>query len=345
MTTDKIGIDPGYGGKKAAIVRNGIIETSNFPSVVGIGNMGMGLVGMHLGRSKAHAKPMEVDFGDGLPYLVGPNVHQYGRPSERMDFNRLANGPELRAMFAASFWRILGPGEHRADLLIGLPVEVMADEPLARRTLRELRGWLVSDHTFAVNGEEVAVTIGRVWAMAQPLGAYFNWALDNDGKPRQSKAAMGRPIGIIDGGFNTLALYGIEGGQPTPALTAGNTLGMRRAAEGLIAAIEQRHERSLSLHEADALIRAKKPVLFTPEGDQNVADLVRQSLDAAASEVISFIDRKWGRGRQFSHVLATGGEVLAMESHLIRQYPHITISDDPVLDNARGFAKYALRLK
>lgn len=345
MKTRKIGVDPGFGFFKIAVAKHGTIETSNFPSVVGIGRTDLGLVGMHLGRGKAQMKPMEVDFGDGMPYLVGHNVHQYGRPSERMDFNRLANGPELRAMFAASFWRRLGAGEHRADLLVGLPVEVMADAPLAQRTLRELRGWLVADHAFIVNGEQVAVTIGHVWAMAQPLGAYFNWALDNDGKPRRSKAEMSRPIGIIDGGFCTLALFGVEGGHPTPALTAGDTLGMRRAAEGLVAAIEQRYGRNLSLHEADALIRAKCPTLYTPEGDQDVADLVRQSLDAAASAAMSFIERKWSRGRQFSHVLATGGEVLAMREHLLRQYPWITISDNPVLDNARGFAKCALRLK
>ncbi|MEE9365468.1 MAG: ParM/StbA family protein [Dehalococcoidales bacterium] len=345
MTTDKIGVDPGYGGKKAAVVRNGIIETSSFPSVVGIGNMDVGLVGMHLGRGKAQAKPMSVDLGDGMPYLVGPNVHQYGRPSERMDFNRLANGPELRAMFAASFWRILGAGEHQADLLIGLPVEVMADAPLAQRTLKELRGWLVAEHDFTVNGEQVTVTVSRAGVMAQPLGAYFNWALGNDGRPRQSKAAMSRPVGTIDWGFNTLALYGIEGGQPIPALTAGDTLGMRRAAEGLIAAIEQRHARQLTLHEADALIRAKRPILFTPEGDQDVGDLVRQSLDSAASAAISFIERTWGKGRQFSHVLATGGGALAMGEHLLRQYPHVVLSDDPVMDNAKGFAKFALRLK
>lgn len=345
MATDKIGIDPGYGGKKAAVVRDGIIKTSNFPSVVGIGNMDMGLVGMHLGRGKAQAKPMSVDLGDGLPYLVGPNVHQYGRPSERMDFNRLANGPELRAMFAASFWRILGAGEHEVDLLIGLPVEVMADTPLAQRTLRELRGWLVADHAFTVDGEKVTVTATRAGVMAQPLGAYFNWALDNDGKPRQSKAAMSRPVGTIDWGFNTLALYGIEGGQPTPALTTGDTLGMRRAAEGLIAAVDQRYGRNLSLHEADALVRAKRPVLFTPEGDQDVGGLVRQALDSAASAAMSLVERTWGKGRQFSRVLATGGGALAMKEHLLRQYPHVTFSDDPVMDNAKGFAKFALRLK
>lgn len=339
----KIGIDPGFGGFKSAEVQENEIRVCALPSVVGVGETDVGYAGMGLSRRRARKKPLVVEF-DGFSYLAGENVHYHGRPVERMDFNRLADGPELRVLFYASLWNILGEGKHEVNLLIGLPVEVLLDKSLASATLRELRGWLVADHEFTINGETIAVSIGRVNAMAQPLGCYFGWGLGTDGKWKRSKDALRQPIGVIDGGFNTLALYAIEDGRPTPRFTGGDTLGMRRAAELIAAAAKLRYGRTLSLHEADALIRTKRPVIHTPNGDQNVSGIVRQSLDTAAASAISFIEGAWGNGRQFSHVLATGGQALAMKNHLLRQYPHAIISSDPVLDNARGFAKYAMRL-
>ena len=47
----------------------------------------------------------------------------------------------------------------RVALMIGLPVEVLANHELALRIRRELRSWLRATHTFSVDHTEL--TVGR----------------------------------------------------------------------------------------------------------------------------------------------------------------------------------------
>ncbi len=75
----------------------------------------------------------------------------------------------------------------------------------------------------------------------------------------------------------------------------------------------------------------------------DVRDLVRAALDAAGGEVAAFVERTWGNGRQFTHLLLTGGGCLALDGRLQKQLPHATLLDEPVTANARGLARLARR--
>jgi hypothetical protein len=71
---------------------------------------------------------------------------------------------------------------------------------------------------------------------------------------------------------------------------------------------------------------------------------VRQARDAAAASVLMFIERQWGSGQQFAHVLFTGGGSEALKNHLLSHYPEGVVLPDPVMANALGLARYAIRL-
>jgi hypothetical protein len=168
-----IGLDPGFGGTKAACIAPDGARVAIVPSVVGVGQTDLGLLSVgKLGRRRRSRQPDQVTFAD-VTYLVGENVARYARPVERMDFLRLSDGPELRALFYSVIFRLLGEGQHRANVMVGLPVEVMADREQARSTLQALRRWVVGDHVFAVNGCETRFTIANLLAMAQPAGTFF----------------------------------------------------------------------------------------------------------------------------------------------------------------------------
>jgi hypothetical protein len=99
----------------------------------------------------------------------------------------------------------------------------------------------------------------------------------------------------------------------------------------------------LSLPEADALLRSKRPITYTAEGEVNLKALVRQALDTAAAGIITFVEQRWGNGRQFAHLLFTGGGAETLREALLRQYPHGVVLPDPVTANAVGLARYAVR--
>ena len=346
-----IGLDPGFGGTKAACIAPDGARVAIVPSVVGVGQTDLGLLSVgNLGRRRRSRQPDQVSF-EGVTYLVGEGLARYARPVERMDFLRLSDGPELRALFYNVIFRLLGEacpepsrrGQHRANVMLGLPVEMMADREQARSTLQALRRWIVGDHVFAVNGCETRFTIANLLAMAQPAGTFFAWGLNDQGKWTRPRTDLRAPVAVCDIGFCTLDLFVVEGGEVVGRFTSGDTVGMRRAAELVIHSVRNSHGVGLSLHEADGLLRQRQPRLHTARGEQNLRPQVDQALDTTAAAVVSFVERHWGNGRQFAHLLFTGGGAEALREPLLRQYPHGVVLPNPVTANALGLARYAVR--
>jgi len=347
-----IGLDPGFGGVKAAYIGREGAQVATVPSVVGVGETDMGLLSLGaLGRRRRSRQPDQISF-DNITYLVGEGVARYARPVERMDFLRLRDGPELRALFYDAFFGLLGEacreqkrrGQYRVNVMIGLPVEVMADRVQARATLRALRGWMATRHKYMVNGHEVTLDVENVKVMAQPAGTFFAWGLNDQGKWVRDRSALRAPVAICDIGFHTLDLFAVEGGEVVARFTGGDTVGMRRTAELIINTVRTGHGVNLSLHEADALARQRRPRLHTAGGEVGLRAQVDQALDTTAAAVVTFVERQWGNGRQFAHLLFTGGGAEALKATLLRQYPHGVVLPNAVTANALGLARYAARV-
>lgn len=340
----RLGVDPGFGNFKVATATPEGVRVAVVPSVVGVGGVDVGLLSIgNLGRRR-RSEPDRVAFG-GVKYLVGEGVSRYARPVQRMDFLRLSDGPELRAVFYDAVFRLLGRGNYQdVRLMVGLPVEVMAERERAEETLRAMRRWMVARHRFAVSDTPVTLQITDVKAMAQPAGTFFAWGLDDGGRWARAKEDLLKPVAICDIGFNTLDLFAVQAGEVIARFTGGDTAGMRRAAELLINAVRAEHGVELSLHEADALLRRKRPVVYTADGEIDLRALVRQALDTAAAEIITFVEQRWGNGRQFAHLLFTGGGAETLREALLRQCPHGVVLPNPVTANAVGLARYAVRV-
>jgi len=204
-TTRNLGLDPGFGGFKAALVDLTGTRIDTVPSVVGVGETNLGLLSLgSMGRRSRRAQPDEVT-SQGVTYLVGEGVARYARPVERMDFLRLSDGPELRALFYDVVFRLLGDGRHRLNVMAGLPVEVMADRQQAQSTLRALRRWMIGTHTYQViptgtgGGCQVELVVDDVPVMAQPAGAVLRRRLSPAGRRPASPQRHGRPAGRGDG--------------------------------------------------------------------------------------------------------------------------------------------------
>ena len=337
-----IGYDPGFGNSKAAYI-NGAVNTAHLPSVVGVGSTELGLLDTSLGNNRRRALPDETSF-DGVTYLVGKNVAKYAKPVERMDFQRLSDGPELRALFYTTMHH-LTETEVLEDVrvMVGLPVEVMQDRKLALATRRSLRKWMIGTHEYTVNGKSHSLTITRVEVMPQPAGSYFSWGMDESGQWSKGAESLRDTIAICDIGFNTCDCFVLESGQIVARYTAGETTGIRRAAEQIIDIVRQNVGVTLSLHEADAFLHQANPELSTASGIYDLAPLVDQARKSVAASILQFTERQWGNAKRFRHVLFTGGGSQLLGDTLSRTYPHGYVLPNAVVANATGLAKYGLR--
>ena len=338
----RIGVDPGFGGFKVSELKADGIRVEITPAVVGVGKKEMGSLGLPaLGSRPSTDKPLRVSY-EGVEYLVGQNIHLYAQPVQRLDFLRLSEGPELRSLIYAALWPILGGGSQQVALVIGLPIQILWDQGRAEDVFQKLQSWLVAKHIFQVNDQFAEMTIVQIRVIPQVMGTYYDCLAEKSGSLKL--AGNNVRFGIADIGFNTLDLIGVEDGTVIDRFTGGNTLGMRRAAEIVANAVREEVDVELSLQQADDLIvqtcKGQRPVIYHPEGETDVTHIVHQALDNAAASVCSFVEQAWGNGRQFRHILITGGGAHALQGYLLKLYPYATVTRGPITANARGLAHW-----
>lgn len=348
--------DFGYGGIKTARVVNdgdGLkMLTYTLPSVVGVGSTDTGALGLAgIMRQRPQARPMKISF-DGLEYLVGEGLGQYAAPSERMDLFRFTDSPELRALLYASLAKLF-KGRDIA-LVIGMPVEILKDEELAKNTEREMKKWLLGYHHFELEYLQGRQTIKQtkyfnivnIRLKEQPLGTWLNWGFDNAGQWTNRKP-LKAPALIIDCGFNTLDVYAFVNGH-IDRRTDGDMLGVRRIAEMVIEQLDNQYsDLGLSLHEADELaqcvVAGKKAFVHIYGELTDVTNAVRQSIYKWLSDAETYLDRRLGKGVGQFRIFSTGGGSYALASRLNKRFPKMIVPANPVTSNAEGLAKLANR--
>jgi hypothetical protein len=243
--------------------------------------------------------------------------------------------------------QLLGPGKHRTALALALPVEVLQEKGEGERVEREMRRWLEGAHVFSVDGEPITVTISAIKArVSQPAATWFDWGLDLFGQWARGSAAAKAPALIIDEGFNTLDVLVVQGGRIHLRHTAGETLGMRRAAERLADSLNRKHSLDVDVFGADGLLKDSigggRPVVYKGGKELDITNECRQAVRSLEADVMTFIERNVGKGGAYT-VLLTGGGALAFADRLQRQFAQATVMPEPVLANARGLAKLAVR--
>lgn len=273
---------------------------------------------------RSRERPMEVKSETGQ-FFVGAGAHDFGRPVENLDFDRLTGAPEMRALLYGSLAKYqleYGPFEMPLDLMVGLPLQMMTGED-AKEYTDGVKRWMRGRHVWFADGEMCEVEIGRVRLTPQPVGALFDFVLDDEGQIiRENRFALTKEIGVLSVGFNTLEVMVVDAGAPKERFTSGNTVGVRRLLELI------NRERLYSLGELDSLLRSGKV-------DLSFAQPVWER------EVKGEIEKQWGTAfRRFQKVLVVGGGALLLKESLLAHFRgKAIVPDDPVLSIARGLWK------
>ncbi len=361
MTTiRKVCIDLGNGNMKGAEVviarrpRKGeITETRtlnvvSLPAQVGVGDLQLG--GLSLGNVGARTRrkepaPVQITFSGGT-YLVGHQVARYARPLERFDAAKYTDSLEVRALTYALLAQLVDGGSTDLAVMVALPVEVVMAQNF-KDTVKGIEAWLLGEHHFTYDGHQSRLTVQAIKCMAQPVGAFFAWGLNERGEwTRSEDDLVNANVAVLDSGFNTLDLLLVKQGRIEKRFTGGDTLGVRVAAEEIARSVKAQFHFELSMAEADAYIRQyldRKSVPVIVAGEKHdLKPIVQQALNSLATRTIDFVEATW-RGAQLSYVLLAGGGALVLDAPLRRQIKYAELLPEPVTANAVGLARLAQR--
>ena len=320
MTTEKtiiLGEDLGMGANKLYGLRGGL----QLPSQVAIN--GAQKVANMVGLRSQKA-PLHIHTKHGSFY-VGPDAHDWGRPVENLDYDRLTGAPEMHALLYGSLTNFIqqyGVLAYPLSLMVGMPLEPLTG-PDAKENVKAVRKWMEGIHEWQADGQTYRIEIAEAIVTTQPVGALFDYLLDEDGNfIKERKAAFKAEVGIISVGFNTVELLVVRDKQPVQRFTAGTTAGVRRLLEIV------NREKLYSLGELDSQLR------------RGMLD-VREALPIWEREVTGVINQQWGDAwRRFATVLLVGGGAALLKNTLPYRFNgKAFVPADPVLSIARGLYK------
>jgi len=286
-----------------------------------------GMIGL-----KAKRKPMLVSGSFGAFY-VGLGAHEFGRPVENLDFERLTGAPEMRALFYGSLaqYQVMhGNKDAPISLMIGLPLQMMGGER-AKEYQSGVRAWMKGIHEFEADGKPYRVEVGQVRMTSQPVGALFDYVLDDDGRIQAERQdALLDEVGVISVGFNTVELLVVKDQSAVERFTQGNTIGVRRLLELM------NHENKWSLGELDEKLR-----------NNRMREEMRAALPIWTREVNGEIEKVWGdKFRRFARVIIVGGGAMILKEALTGQFGvKAFVPNLPVLSIARGLWKLSVMKK
>jgi len=317
-----LGEDLGMGANKLFGFAGGLQTVSQ------VASNGSGAISGMLGL-KAKRQPMHIDGAFGSFY-IGEGAHENGRPVENLEFDRLVGAPEMRALLYGSlvqYQRLYGAFDRPLSIMAGLPLQMMTGEN-AKANQQGVTAWLKGTHEFEADGKPQKIEIAKVRLTSQPVGALFDFALDETGAIRPGGAdVMLDEVGIVSIGFNTLELLVVKEQSAVQRFTAGNTVGVRRLLELC------NRENLYSLGELDERLRAGK-----------LRAEIKAALPVWTREVNGEIEKRWGMNhRRFAKVLIVGGGALLLKDALTHQFgAKAWTAPDPVLSIASGLYKLSV---
>lgn len=257
-------------------------------------------------------------------YFVGAGVTQLAAVSNRMDYDKLATAPEMRALLYATLSKLsLSPKDDIA-LYVGVPLGFLTGDDFAAR-IASLKGWMIGAHQWEDGRRERSANVVSVGVMSQPQAAYLDHAKSEDGADKA--AALEGEIGVISIGFNTIELLAFKDGRANKRFAHASRSGVRR----LLEMTNRKLGGFYSVAELDARLRA---------GDLDVAP----SLNDWHSEIKRVIDEGWSdEHNRFVAIAPVGGGVsFAMPALKSVFDGRLMPASDPVMSISRGLLKYGL---
>lgn len=326
------GIDIGYNNVKV-LSTNGRKE--RFSSVVGIEQR------KTFSIEEAKSSGLVITMEDGETWYVGETaLKQSGYKSgggRRADW---LESRQYRVLLCAALSEL-----HKAttttSVVTGLPLEHYD------RWTDKARSVFVGQHRFKRNGGNwQTVMVEDCLVVTQPYGSLLDLALADNGKILDNVFATG-VVAIADIGGVTLNLLVADNLEEVGQWTHGDGLGLLKALENIADDIKTDHgDFSPKAHEvAGWLALGKFPY---KDGTVVIEPYAKSHLDPLVDIILGRMADVWSEPGRYNAVLLTGGGAVALGKMLKERmngvYANVTITQDPLFANCRGYLKLARRL-
>ncbi len=323
-----LGLDAGNGAFKLYGPQGGTETLSQ----IALG--GMNEVVSTLGL-RSRKPPMKIINSHGAFY-VGAGAHDFGRPVGNLDVERFNGTPEMIALFHGAmtdYMRLHGEIVEPLTLIVGLPQEILTED-LSERTKESVRAWLVGEHQWVADGQEIELKVREVKVAAQVSGGLFDYLLDEQGKfIAERKKALTAEVGVVSVGFGTVELLVVRDRVPLNRFTTGTASGVQRLLEIV------NTQGLYSLGELDGMLRSGSLDLTTaqPIWEREVRNVINEYWSNNKSGKV------W---RRFEKVILLGGGSLLLKDSLPLLFEgKAFVPDDPIRSIARGLYKMSLLKK
>jgi plasmid segregation protein ParM len=317
------GLDVGYSAVKfvAGKVRG------TFPSVVGTPDKAQ------FSLDGAGANDIVLNLIDGT-FLVGQGAVEQSRFASRREDRAWIESSEYYRLVLATLTELTSATSCELVMVTGLPVAYYADKD-------KLHDLLLGEHRAAREGRRsqvFRVTDCRV--IPQPFGALLSLALDNHGRESDTELSRGT-VGVIDVGGKTTNLLSVK------RLTARETAPADVGAWDAVRTVQDwlsTHCPDLELRDHQIMEAMIARSISYYDGEVDLSDIVDQTLEPMAAQIISEATHVWGAGAELSAILVSGGGALLLGPHIKKHFRHARVVEDPVFANAVGYWRFAQRI-
>ena len=313
MNTKVLAVDPGFGNTKINVGGKSASLTSAIARSKSVGMAGIGM------KAASHARTIQYGWET---YVIGDGAWHHGDMLTNRDYSALSS-PERKALVFGAIAQVLDPGDYTFDMMvIGLPVPLLMDEVQGQAVMGGLKSYKGA-HEFAADTGQYKLQFNKLKVLAQPVGAYADWLLDDELRIR--KNGRNTEAAVLDIGMNTLDMYVIQDGKVLPRFIGGGKVGVRRLLELL----------SANGHEPEELDEQIRTGKLKPSKDQ---------LESWLSEILASIERTWPNLRRFSTIIPAGGGSIVLGDllrlALISKGAAVSWPEDPATTNVRGLWKW-----
>lgn len=271
-------------------------------------------------------------------FLVGDQALRLGQGA-RQESAQWLGSPEWLSLFYSSLSELTTSSNFTARIVIGLP---LSDYDRDKKLIAEIvRG----RHTFKRNGRQTQhCTVDDLRCIPQAWGGVLDELLNENGKVVNEEISEQR-IAVLDIGGHTVNYLAVDGLADIPAESRGTNRGAWTVVRAVREFFDREHP-DLSRFKDHDIMRAVIAG-HTCDGAKRIdlALVVDPIIDDIGDEIVRTARQYWGQGAGgFRQVLVIGGGAYIWFPHIKNAFSHARILDDPVMVNARGFAKFAAYL-
>ena len=320
----QIGIDVGYNATKA--VSNG--RRCAFASAVGTPDKA---------RFSLSGNGNGIILEEPRACAIGDAAVTQSRFVNRNESRDWITSDDWAALFGAALSELTTATHAALSVVTGLPVAFYDDKD-------KLQGCLIGEHRVKREGRRgQTFTVDNVRVIPQPFGTLLSAVLDDAGAIADAALAQGA-VGIIDVGGKTCNLLSVnqlsEIGRETASVNLGGWDLVRAVKRDLARDYPGLELRDHAL--ADA-IRARK-VNYFGEPVPDFGAMIDGHAGRLAGQVIAEAGQLWNGGATLDAVLITGGGALLLGDYIRKHWRHARVVSDPVMSNALGYHRLAVRL-